>query len=641
VRVKYKMALSKMKRRSAQSCIFGLSLIAVLMMFLLTVNAQVRTAPTPGGNRNIFAKAELPVCPCVPGEVVSVSDDVRGLWVTDGTKWFPITSEVDPRWFGAKPDDSADDSSALAAALAVAPAVRVSGGTYRLASNLMVPAGKQLIVENGAQISIDPSKTLTVAGVFEAGLYRTFTGTGKVVFGGLNYSTTPSVVEVFPQWWGARANGETDDLDSLSRALEAAAVFHGRVHLVGNYRVSAPLSLPNGVTLAGNVGNAQNWAWITADGSKGFAGNALLVSNPGAAGNQYSTLENIHFQIYNIKNSNFEAVHIQGWSETANIKNISFNMRNSSISRLLYYNNFGPVEFDNINLYYPNGTTFVANEPMYVKAVNGLIVRDLNYSVISPKAPYFDGGLFTLLEGLQIETHPTDPREPNIRLASLFGVTFRDSSLRTSLADSTGILFQSNVLPDLGSFLFENIAFSPVPSTPGSWDKYVVIRNAAGVERDWDAARLVTGKNGQRPLMLQRFSMKEQVFGGVESNNSPRVFQDFFLFNNVANNGSVNVPFNPRVSLGGYGTGNVLILINARNNNTNNAAMIWLTYVDLPRSSGGLQPVFNYVVGNATSNWAASYSAAGINLTNKAAGTMNEVTVTIIHSTYSTWPSSQ
>jgi hypothetical protein len=573
--------------------------------------------------------------------MVRVSDDVRGLWVTDGTQWFPITDDVNLRWFGARPNDDLDDSPALVAALAVTSTVRLAGGTYRIRNNLTVPVGKRIIVESGALMSIDAAKTLTLAGNFEAGLYQTFAGSGSVIFGGLNYSTLPSVVEVFPQWWGARADGTADDLAALTKAIAAAAVYHGRVHLVGNYRVSGTLSVPNGVTLSGDTGNAQNWAWIKADGSSGFSGNHLIVSEPGRSTSQYSTLENIHFQVYNIRNPNFEAVRIEGWSETANIRNISFNMRNSSISRVLYYNNYGPVEFDNINLYYSSGETNVANEPMYIKAANGLIVRNLNYTAVSPKAPYFDGGLFTLLEGLQIESHPTDSREPNIRLASLFGVTFRDSSLRTISANSTGIVYQANALAELGSFLFENIAFSPVPSTPGSWDKYVVVRDASGTERTWDAARLMTAHSAQRPTMIQRFSKKEQLFAGVDSNNSSGVFQDLFLFNDVAENKAVTVPFNPRVLLGGYGTGNILLLINARNDRINNAAMIWLTYVDLPQQSGGIQPEFNYVVGSPTANWAASYSAGSISLVNKARGTMNQVTVTVIHSTFRSWPVNQ
>lgn len=588
-----------------------------------------------------FTKSNLPACPCSPGRIVRVTDDVRGLWVTDGTYWFPLANEADIRWFGAKPDDGVDDSSALSSALAVAPVVKVPKGTFRIGTNLTVPAGKSLMIENGGMISVDATKTFTLAGHFEAGLYKTFTGNGKVAFGlDTTNSLANRVVELFPQWWGAAADGATDDLLPLTKSIESAASCHGRVHLVGNYRVSGALSLPNGVSLIGGAGNAQNWAWLTVDGAQGFSGNYLLASNPAPALNQYSTIENIEFNVVNIKNRNFEVVHIAGWSETSSVRNISFNLRDSVISRVLYFNNYGPVEFANISLYYPNGMTLVENEPIYLKAVNGLIVHNLNYTAVSPKAPYFEGGLFALLEGLQIETHPTAASEPSITIYSgTGGVTLRDSNLLTDVDNSTGVKILSNVFPDLGSYLIENVAAQRHTGvSKGSFDKLVVIRDNRGVEKSWDAARLMTSANAQRPTMIQRFSMREQVFGGVETNNSSRVFQDLYLFNNIANNSTVTVPFNPRVLIGGNGTGNVLILVNARSNRTNNAAMIWLTYVDLPERSGGLQPVFNYIVGNSSSNWSAAYSAEGINLTNKAGSKMDEVTVTIIHSTFYTWP---
>lgn len=620
--------------------------LGIMLSFGLKTSAQTQSSGlgTQGGKLPVVSKAELQVCPCAPGELVRVSDDVRGLWVTDGNQWFPIAAQVNARWFGAKPDDRADDSGALAAALAVAQSVIVPAGTFEISSDLTIPAGKRLVMENGALLSINPNRTVRLLGPFEAGLYQVFTGRGTVVFGrDSTRSLANAVLELYPQWWGAKADGKADDFDALSKSVAAAADCHGHVRLVGNYRISQPLSLPNGVSLAGVGGHAQNWAWITADGSQGFSGNYLLVSDPGAAVNQYSSIENVHFQILNIQNASFEALHIKGWSETAKIKNISFNMRDSSIGRVLYFDNFGPVEFDNINLYYSRGQTRVANEPMYVKAVNGLILRNLNYTAVSPKAPHFESGLFMLLEGLQIETHPTIASEPGIALfAGTGGLTFRDSSLLTDLDNSTGVKIQSSNFPDLGGFLIEQVALQRHPGVAkGSFDKYVVIRDDRGTERAWDTARLATSANSQHPTLIQRFSNKEQVFGGVQVNNGPRVFQDLFLFSNVTNNGTVTVPFNPRVLTGTYGTGNVLILVNARSNITNNAAMIWLTYVDLPQGSGGVQPVFNYVVGNSSSNWAAAYSAESINLTNKAGATMDQVTVTIIHSTFHTWPVSR
>jgi hypothetical protein len=72
-----------------------------------------------------FTKAGLPSCPCAPGRLARVSDDVHGMFVTDGNAWFPMDATINVRWFGAIGDGGAhplsDRFGSLAAAQAVYP----------------------------------------------------------------------------------------------------------------------------------------------------------------------------------------------------------------------------------------------------------------------------------------------------------------------------------------------------------------------------------------------------------------------------------------------------------------------------------------------------------------------------------------
>lgn len=99
--------------------------------------------------------------------------------------------------------------------------LRVPAGTTSISADLNIPANISLKVERGATIAIADSKTLTINGGLEAGLYQVFscTGTGKVAFG------AGAVKEVYPEWFGAKADGATSDYSAITAA--AASVPSG------------------------------------------------------------------------------------------------------------------------------------------------------------------------------------------------------------------------------------------------------------------------------------------------------------------------------------------------------------------------------------------------------------------------------
>ena len=98
----------------------------------------------------------------------------------------------DPK-FGATLQDVLTTLGATTARL------RVPKGTYNLDANLTIPPNITLKPERGAIFAIVDTKTLTINGGLEAGLFQIFScaGTGKVVFAAGSNQT------IFPQWWGA------------------------------------------------------------------------------------------------------------------------------------------------------------------------------------------------------------------------------------------------------------------------------------------------------------------------------------------------------------------------------------------------------------------------------------------------------
>jgi hypothetical protein len=128
--------------------------------------------------------------------------------------------------------------------------LRVPAGTYSISSNLTVPSNVTLRVERNASLAIPTGVTLTINGGLEAGFYQIFacTGTGKVVFGRVHRTR-----ELWPQWWGAKADGATDDITAL-QAMVNCSVDSGGLPMFlpgGVYKISDTVKLNLGVNYAG------------------------------------------------------------------------------------------------------------------------------------------------------------------------------------------------------------------------------------------------------------------------------------------------------------------------------------------------------------------------------------------------------
>ena len=148
------------------------------------------------------------------------------------------------------------------------------GSTYIIPQNADWSAYTNVTwkIRPGAILQVATTKTLTIGGPFEIGLYKVFdcVGTGKVVFGSNdNYFWANSIEGVRPEWWGAKADDSTD----CTAALNAAVIAGGNATPVllsfGTYRVGAGLAADTvAVYLTGSV--------------KGVSATGSVIKNVGA-----------------------------------------------------------------------------------------------------------------------------------------------------------------------------------------------------------------------------------------------------------------------------------------------------------------------------------------------------------------------
>lgn len=138
--------------------------------------------------------------------------------------------------------------------------LNISPGTWSITGDMVIPSNIALRMDNGAVLAIATTKTLTINGSLEAGLYQIFSciGTGKVVFG------DGAVDFVRCEWWGAVPNGTTDCLSAMQAAVDSFPVSAtsqptitsgGKLCLAtGKYKITGPLTIgttSRNVTLEG------------------------------------------------------------------------------------------------------------------------------------------------------------------------------------------------------------------------------------------------------------------------------------------------------------------------------------------------------------------------------------------------------
>ena len=119
-------------------------------------------------------------------------------------------------------------------------------GTWTISNNITIPSTIDLWIPPGAVFSIASGKTLTLNAGINAGVYQIFSGSGTVIFGGGKKCA-------YPQWWGAKGDGTTDDSAASISAINSGC----KVLIFPNgltYLIKAKCPVPytkTGLTLLG------------------------------------------------------------------------------------------------------------------------------------------------------------------------------------------------------------------------------------------------------------------------------------------------------------------------------------------------------------------------------------------------------
>lgn len=106
--------------------------------------------------------------------------------------------------------------------------------------------GASLVVQKGGQFVVATTKTLTIDTSFQAGLFQCFNcvGTGSVVF------SAGAVSDVYPEWWGAIADGTTNCTSAFNAAIASKLPV---VLSSGTYKANAvtPSGTTGGLVMSG------------------------------------------------------------------------------------------------------------------------------------------------------------------------------------------------------------------------------------------------------------------------------------------------------------------------------------------------------------------------------------------------------
>jgi hypothetical protein len=114
-----------------------------------------------------------------------------------------------------------------------------------ISADLTVNSNIHLVFLKGGVITITEAHTLTINGPKSAGCHQIFAGDGSVEFG------PDATEEVYPEWFGAKADGTTDDTTAIENAIGSMTggdrlIFPGTG--TGTYAISSTLSqLPDDV----------------------------------------------------------------------------------------------------------------------------------------------------------------------------------------------------------------------------------------------------------------------------------------------------------------------------------------------------------------------------------------------------------
>lgn len=221
-----------------------------------------------------------------------------------------------------------------------------------VSANTSLPANITLEVKNGGLITVATGQTLTILGAINAGQQHIFSlaGTGTV-----NISTA-TIEYVYPEWWGAKGDGSTDNTVALGQMFEALTLLsafqrRGRtVMLNGDY----------------NFASVLDWAGLA---HVTFIGNASSANHSGEPSLRFTGSGST--QVFNMED----------WAGVR-WENIRFEVPASGFTGDMFKQTFGTSDPNNlawINCSFSegaNGNTVISNSLLNLNGVIDSVVRD-------------------------------------------------------------------------------------------------------------------------------------------------------------------------------------------------------------------------------------------------------------------------
>ena len=173
--------------------------------------------------------------------------------------------------FGAVGDGTTDDTAAIQAACLASASVLFPNGTYRISSPTTFPATHFITMWAGASFTVDTGVTVNFYSAIDASTnVQLFKGLGTVV----------GLAEVYPEWWGAKGDGTTDDVAAFQKAANSAA-------LSGPNPKNATIYLQSKYYLLGSTWTIQQSANVPINviGSGSLIGDTRLLGTASFTGN--------------------------------------------------------------------------------------------------------------------------------------------------------------------------------------------------------------------------------------------------------------------------------------------------------------------------------------------------------------------
>jgi len=146
-----------------------------------------------------------------------------------------------------------------------------------------VPSNVTLMFMQGGSLAISDTKTVTINGHVEAGLYQIFSGAGTVTFG------AGAVKEVYPEWWGI--DGTADNVE-ITKAIASLPSTGGVLKAPNKtYAIAATVDInKSNVTLDFGTAIFSTSAAIDVFSNVGSVGVSSLLTVNGVAGDLTVTI---------------------------------------------------------------------------------------------------------------------------------------------------------------------------------------------------------------------------------------------------------------------------------------------------------------------------------------------------------------